>query len=48
MGASVMSTVTVTTDTFMPTYPWGFFWSGMEIWHVYAMCRNLNSPTTPS
>ena len=44
----VTSTVTVTTDTFMPTYPQGFFWSRMEIWHTWAMCRNLNSPTIPS
>ena len=24
----------VITDTFVPTYPWGFFWSEMEIWHI--------------
>ena len=30
----VMSTVTVTTDTFVPIYPWGFFQSRMEIWHI--------------
>ena len=38
---TVTSTVTVTTDTFMPTYPWGYFWSGMETWHVWMTCRNL-------
>ena len=31
---SVMSTMTITTDIFMPTYPQGFFWSGTETWHV--------------
>ena len=30
----VTSTMMVTTDTFMPTYPWGFFRSGMETQHV--------------
>ena len=30
----VTSTVTITTDTFMPTYPWGFFQSRTETRHV--------------
>ena len=28
------STVMITTDTFMPTYPWGYFQSGTETWHI--------------
>ena len=31
---TITSTMTVTTDIFMPIYPWGFFWSGIEIRHV--------------
>ena len=31
---SVMSTMTITTGPFMPTYSQGFFQSGMETWHV--------------
>ena len=31
---SVMSTVMITTDTFVPTYPWGFFQSRMETQHI--------------
>ena len=30
----VISTMTVTTDTFVPTYSQGFFWSRMEIRHI--------------
>ena len=31
---STMSTMMVTTDTFVPTYPWGFFWFRTEIQHI--------------
>ena len=31
---AVMSTVTSITDTFMPTYSQGFFWSRTKTWHI--------------
>ena len=30
----VMSTMMITTDIFVPTYPWGFFWFRIETWHI--------------
>ena len=38
---TVISTMMVTTDTFVPTYPWGFFLSGTETQHIWMTCRNL-------
>ena len=34
MECNVMSTMMVTTDSFVLTYPQEFFWSGTEIWHI--------------
>ena len=34
MARGVISTVTLTTDTFMPTYPWGVFQSKTKTQHI--------------